>query len=79
MWVLTLQHEELVAQYKDLDIFGTIGPAAQDQQVEYEVDVTVETYDGPILAALRTAPLTPTRNACSARRDRYSAPTRCRT
>ena len=51
MWVLALQHCELVAQYEDLDILGAIAPATQHQQVDHEPDQTVEAGHAPILAA----------------------------
>jgi hypothetical protein len=64
-----------MAQYEDLDIFGTIAPTAQHQQVEDEADKTIETSHSPILATSEPIRSTPTRNACSACPDRYSAPT----
>ncbi len=41
-------------QYEDLDIFGTITPVAQLQQVDHKTDKTVEAGHQPILAALRS-------------------------
>jgi hypothetical protein len=51
MWVLAVQHRELMAQHEHLDILGTIAPRAQHQQVEYQADKKVETRHAPILAA----------------------------
>jgi hypothetical protein len=57
MWVLAVQHRELMAQHEDLDILGTIAPRAQHQQVEYQADKKVETRHAPILAAPELARL----------------------
>jgi hypothetical protein len=43
----------------DLDVLGTIAPAAQDQQVEDHADKTVEARHAPILAASEPALLGP--------------------
>jgi hypothetical protein len=51
---LASQHGELMTQDEDLDIFATIRPAAQHQQVDHEPEKTVETGHAPILAALRS-------------------------
>ena len=57
---LALQHRELMTQHEDLDILGTIASSAQHEQVDHEADKTIETARGPILAAPRTRPFTPT-------------------
>jgi len=46
---LALQDRELMAQYEDLGILGTVRATAQYQEVEYEADKTVETSHAPIL------------------------------
>jgi hypothetical protein len=51
MWMLALQHGELVAQHQDLDVFRTIASTAQHQQVDHKPNETVETEHAPILAA----------------------------
>ena len=72
-----MQHAELVAQYEDLDIFGTIHATAQHQQVDHEPDKTVEAGHAPILASVRTAPITTARNPRSTYPVEFSAPTGC--
>jgi hypothetical protein len=57
MRVLAVEHCELVAQYEDFDIFGTVAPTAQRQPVDDQADEPVETGHAPILAASEPAPL----------------------
>jgi len=42
-----------MAQHEDLDVFGTLKSAAQDEQIDHEPDKPVETGNTPILGALR--------------------------
>ena len=44
-----MQDGELMAQHENLGVFGTLASAAQQQQIDYKPDETVETGHAPIL------------------------------
>lgn len=50
--VLTVQDRELMAQHEELGILGTIGTTAEHEQLDHEMDKTVEAGHAAILAAL---------------------------
>ena len=61
-WLSALQHDKLVAQHEDLDVFGTIARPRSTREVEYQPDKTVETCLRADPPSIPTGPLTRTPN-----------------